>query len=138
VTKLSYVNLILSVSLCTLIWIIQILHYPSFKFYSETTFNEAMSFHQRRISYITLPLMLTELMVVLAMVINRPETHNFLLLGIVLLIWISTFLFQVPIHNKLLFNKNNSLITRLVMTNWLRTILWSIKLLIVILIMEKK
>jgi len=48
-------------------------------------------------------------------------------LGLVLLIWLSTFLIQVPIHNQLGIGKDSFLIKRLVQTNWIRTILWTSK-----------
>ena len=47
-------------------------------------------------------------------------------------IWLSTFLLQVPAHEKLILKKDNQIIARLVKTNWIRTILWSLKLLVLI------
>lgn len=45
----------------------------------------------------------------------------------VLLIWLSTFLIQVPLHNALGVEKDTEAIRRLVQTNWIRTILWTVK-----------
>lgn len=42
-------------------------------------------------------------------------------------VWLSTFLLQVPIHGKLSGVKDDVLIERLVKTNWIRTAAWSIK-----------
>jgi len=47
-------------------------------------------------------------------------------------IWLSTFSLQVPAHDKLILKKNDLVIDRLVKTNWIRTVLWSLKLLVLL------
>ena len=46
---------------------------------------------------------------------------------LVSIVWLSTFGFQVPIHNQLQTGKEDKLIQRLVKTNWIRTSAWSLK-----------
>lgn len=46
---------------------------------------------------------------------------------LVLVIWLSTFLLSVPAHAKLSSSKNAEVIDRLISTNWIRTVLWSLK-----------
>ncbi len=46
---------------------------------------------------------------------------------LVLLIWISTFLLSVPNHAKLAKGKDDTHINRLINTNWIRTVLWTVK-----------
>jgi hypothetical protein len=55
--------------------------------------------------------------------------YSFLFL-VVLFIWISTFTLSVPCHKKLSLGKDSKTIDQLVKTNWIRTILWSLKSLI--------
>ena len=43
----------------------------------------------------------------------------------ILIIWASTFFLSVPCHSKLQQSKDKQQISRLVLTNWPRTILWS-------------
>jgi hypothetical protein len=57
---------------------------------------------------------------------------------LVFLIWLSTFLLQVPIHKDLQSGKDFKRISRLVTTNWIRTIAWSIKAIIVTIAAIKK
>ena len=45
----------------------------------------------------------------------------------VLIVWLSTFGLQVPIHHQLKKGKEDMLIRRLVATNWIRTAGWSLK-----------
>ena len=51
--------------------------------------------------------------------------------------WSSTFLLQVPIHNRLRSGKKEVLIRRLVATNWIRTIAWCLKSLVITLAVIK-
>lgn len=128
---LKSLEIITSAGLLVLILIVQILHYPFFKYIEENNFSKAMRFHQNRISSIVMPLMLVELALsVYAFYSSSPKST--LLILIVLLIWGSTFFIQVPLHQKLLLKKDDTLIKKLVRTNWIRTILWTIKFILVI------
>jgi hypothetical protein len=46
---------------------------------------------------------------------------------LVIVVWLSTFLLQVPIHHRLEAGKDDKRIQRLVATNWIRTAAWSLK-----------
>ena len=130
----DHLNLLVTFGLFVLIWIIQILHYPSFFYYEEKDFSEAMISHQRGISFITIPLMLTELFVTCWVFYKTPDVYSSVSVFLVILIWLSTFFIQVPLHEKLLEGKKSILIERLVLTNWIRTFLWSLKLLLLIML----
>jgi hypothetical protein len=124
-TPLMIFELIISGALMTLIWMIQILHYPSFKFIDKSAFSEFEEFHTNRISLIVIPLMLTEVLLLFL-------EFRLLIFFIVLLIWMSTFILQVPCHNKLKSGQDVTVIERLISTNWIRTILWTIKFFILV------
>ena len=119
-------QMLVSAALLVLIWLIQLLHYPMFKFVDEEKFPEAMQFHQRAISFIVIPLMIAELILALYL-INLP------ILMIVVAIWVSTFTLQVPLHQKLTHKKDFEAVAYLVNSNWIRTFLWSLKFVMVIL-----
>ncbi len=125
--KPEILELIISFGLFVLIWIIQVLHYPSFIYYAEETFHSAMISHQRNITFIVLPLMLMELILASFNLYKAFNSISLISLILVILIWLSTFFIQVPIHEKLLQGKDIILIYKLTQTNWIRTILWSIK-----------
>ncbi len=126
--SLMGIQRLLSVGLVTLILLIQVLHYPSFKFFEESTFPQAMNFHQNRITWIVLPLMMSELIISIWMMIISPGVINCSILGLVILIWASTFFLQVPLHNRLLQKKDLLVIDTLTKSNLIRTCLWSTKL----------
>ena len=109
-----------------LIWTIQLVHYPSFHWIDPARFSSFARFHQNRISCLVLPLMLLELATTVVLAFLQHE-GAILRLTITVLIWSSTFFLSVPLHNLLLNSPDPKIIQRLVITNWPRTVLWSIR-----------
>jgi len=105
-----------------LIWVIQLVHYPSFKYVSDAEFAEFAKFHASRISYLVIPLMIGELTTAFFLLNHSWGAYN---LFSIVLIWLSTFFLSVPCHNKLQQGKDDLQINRLVLSNWPRTVLWS-------------
>lgn len=62
-----------------LIWIVQLVHYPMFGCLDAAQFSRHMRDHQQQISWIVLPLMMSELLSGLAMVV--PPTCNSVFMG---------------------------------------------------------
>lgn len=122
-------NLISTLFLVGLIWTIQLVHYPSFMYSDKSTFQDMVSFHQIRISLLVVPLMFIEVVTCTMLLWKRPEyiSHMSIIFGFLLVsvIWISTFAFQVPLHEKLKMGMDIQTIQRLVKTNWIRTIAWT-------------
>lgn len=112
-----------------LIWTVQMVHYPSFAFVAEAQFEKFNIFHQSAITYVVGPMMVFELLTGVMLWINQSQDWKFLaLVSMVGLIWLSTFFLSVPLHTKLLNNGyNKEVIDQLVLTNWPRTILWSLR-----------
>ncbi len=123
------VNLFCSFLLCGLIWTIQLVHYPMFHRLDRNRFSEHIRFHGFRISLLVIPLMILELITSASLVfISEYHTNHHLAgLATVLLIWLSTFFLQVPLHSKLMNGYDSSAVNRLIHTNTIRTILWSLK-----------
>ena len=99
-----------------IIWIIQRVHYPGFIYVKEGRTQEFHAMHTSGISPVVAPLMIIELLSSAGLVYFGLQ-YGWLILSINLLIWLSTFLLQVPIHNKLGTVWNLDLINRLVSTN---------------------
>lgn len=121
------VYMAVSWALFGLIWIVQLVHYPSFRFISDDKWQAFHQHHSRSISIIVMPLMLIELGMstyFLYYEVNTFSIINGILVGI---IWLNTFLQAVPLHGKLEGEKNIDLINKLVKINWIRTVLWTLK-----------
>jgi hypothetical protein len=121
------INLVVSSALVTLIWMVQLLIYPTFLDFDPETFSSCMKRHQLRITFIVLPLMVSEF-IFTTLLFNIISLFSFVLIAMCVLgVWLSTALLQVPCHQKLISGKNEVMIQYLIRTNWIRTILWSLK-----------
>lgn len=122
-------NIACSLFLTGLIWVVQLVHYPSFQFWGSRM-SEAHAFHSLRISMIVVPAMMLELASSFALSMSEMPYKGWHILGlmIVLLIWAITFFFIVPVHNVIPFvDAPNASIQKLVSLNTWRTTLWTLK-----------
>lgn len=116
------------------IWSVQIVHYPAFKYIDEDSFKDFCTFHQKRISYIVMPLMMIEVFsggyLWVFQLKDVALSINFF--GLVLT-WLSTFLLSMPLHSKLVSEgKDLDKISSLVRTNWPRTLLWTLRAMLLV------
>ena len=125
--RLMMFNLALSWGLLLLIWLVQVIIYPGFHRIPTGTFIDYHRWYVNRISFIVLPLMISELGVTTWWLLDAGTPGAIISTVLVFIIWSSTFLLQVPIHNRLKSGKKEVFIRRLVATNWIRTIAWSLK-----------
>tara|TARA_R110002167_G_scaffold35569_14_gene113570 strand:- start:375 stop:743 length:369 start_codon:yes stop_codon:yes gene_type:complete len=112
--------------MCGLCWFVQIVHYPLFR---AVRIADLPQYEQKNFvtGYVTVPIMTVELISGIWYLLMFHDTifiYNIVLLGI---IWGSTFIFQVPIHLKIARSPTPQLINKLVTTNWIRTLGWSIR-----------
>ena len=123
---LSQISLMVDAGLVILIWIVQLVIYPSFLHY---TTENLYSWHQKytsRIAIMVVPLMLFQLIYGLIILFYFPTINHFIYLALVIFLWVFTFLTFAPLHNKISNrNINNKLLTSLIYRNWIRTFLWS-------------
>ena len=123
--RLENINLLVSGILAGLIWIIQLVHYPAFLFIDPLQFFAFHEHHTHFMGIIAAPLMLGELVLSLYLAVNNRKFIIPLIL--VILIWISTFYIQVPLHGQLENEVQVETINKLIDTNWIRTFLWTCK-----------
>jgi len=115
-----------------IIWVIQLLHYPAFHFIKESDYVEFQHFHMQRISFIVVPVMILELFSAFMLVYYLRSNLLTICLIILLFIWLITFVFFTKLHQSLLDGYNKTIVDKLVKINWSRTILWSLRLIILI------
>ena len=114
------------------IWVIQLLHYPSFHFIQKSDYPKFQQFHMSRISFIVVPAMIIEFITGI-MMLQFGFSSNFLFifsLFILLVIWVITLVFFTKMHQGLISGYNEVIVDRLISINWSRTLLWSIRLLV--------
>ena len=115
-----------------IIWVIQLLHYPTFHFIKQSDYVEFQHFHMQRISFIVVPVMIIELLSGFMLVYYFRSNLFILCLTILLVIWLITFVFFTKLHQSLLGGYDKIIVDKLVQINWSRTVLWSLRLIILI------
>ena len=108
-----------------LIWFVQVVHYPLFAGVDASGWAAYGRRHQMLTTTVVGPVMLVELSCVAWLVATSlgPLT---LTGGVLLaLVWASTFFIQVPLHRRLERGHDRRIIATLVATNWARTLLWT-------------
>lgn len=111
-----------------LIWFIQVVHYPLFANVGQPQFKEYEELHQRLTTWVVGPAMLVELVTAIALVkyaSAESTTLAWVGLGLVVLIWLGTATLSVPAHNSLTVEYSTNAWQKLVSTNWIRTVAWS-------------
>jgi uncharacterized membrane protein len=112
-----------------LIWFVQIVHYPLFARVGDEQWTVYSSSHKRRTTVVVAPVMVLELTTVVLISLGYGSSQPWSLqangIGLLALIWISTFAVQVPVHARLANGPSVRLVRWLVRTNWIRTICWS-------------
>ncbi len=115
-----------------LIWFVQVVHYPLFAAVGEREWIRYETLHQTRTTFVVLPPMLVELItagwLAWLVVVGEslvPAWMAWTGLSMVVLLWLSTFAVQVPLHAALSRAHARPKIQALVRSNWLRTVLWS-------------
>ena len=120
-----------------IIWFVQIVHYPLFLKVPSEGFVSYEQSHTIRTGFVVAPLMLIELGTAILLLLAVTSAGKVTIglnplylgaLGCLLVIWVSTFLIQVPLHGLLEQRADSKVMTLLVSTNWIRTFFWSLRL----------
>ncbi|MCB0341515.1 MAG: hypothetical protein H6626_03440 [Pseudobdellovibrionaceae bacterium] len=113
-----------------IIWFIQRVHYPLMAVVPEEQFVEYENRHTRLTGPVVAPVMVLELLTGLLLLWMAPfgGTHyRWLLLASMLLVmvWLVTFGVSVPLHKRLSHSFEIRAHSKLVSTNWVRTLAWT-------------
>ncbi len=108
------------------IWFCQVVHYPLFRHIPQDAFCD---YEQKNMvtGYVVVPAMLIELgscLLLLWLDFSVLYILNTALLGV---IWISTAVFQGPLHTRLTKEADQVNMAKLVRTNWVRTAAWTLR-----------
>lgn len=116
-------------AMCGIIWFVQIVHYPLFA--REVGDERAYALeNQQRTGRVVIPFMLAEGLAATALAWapppGIPRWLTFAGVALVVALWISTLVVQMPLHARLARDGHEpDTVTRLVRSNWLRTLMWS-------------
>jgi hypothetical protein len=123
------------------IWFVQLVHYPLFARVGRPGFAAYSGSHARLTGLVVGPPMLLEAATAVALVVWTPPGISVPLVweGLILVaeIWLSTAFLQSPRHTTLGRGFDPSAHRFLVTSNWLRTVLWSLRGLVVLCILSE-
>ena len=131
-----FVHILATITMTGIIWFIQLVHYHLFNLVGMAQFTAYEAAHTRLITFTVFPIMLIELGTGFVLLWNRPiqvtSVQAWMGFGLLLIIWVSTVLLQVPQHHVLAFGFDAIAHTKLAATNWIRTIAWSLRALLLL------
>lgn len=113
-----------------IIWVIQILHYPLFAEIKLQTFGAYHQKHSKVMGFLVGPAMIFELAAAIFFIFQQFNFITFFNLSIVIGIWGLTFFVSVRYHGQLARAFDLSVVHKLILTNWPRTFLWTLKLIV--------
>lgn len=120
-------KLLVDFGLVVLIWMTQLIVYPGFGHYTPEGLLQWHSKYTVAVSIIVAPLMLAQVAFHGWSIFHDQGIINWINIFFIVLIWINTFGFAVPLHNQI--GAGESVLEsahRLVSVNWYRTVLWSV------------
>lgn len=121
-SALDAVNL----GMAVLIWLVQIVIYPSFRHCDERGFRSWHESYTGRITFVVAPLMFAQLGLVAYITLQEGRLLDIAALTSCLVAWIATFAFSVPCHSALQARgRDLEIVERLIRTNWIRTAAWT-------------
>ena len=127
------IHLIATSIMVGVIWVIQLVHYPSFHFIELKQYTTFQKFHMSRISFVVIPAMLTELFTLILFIISTDPIDTLVTVSglLLVLIWLMTAVFFSGVHQKLTLGYDKTVVNKLVKLNWGRTLLWTLRLLLI-------
>jgi hypothetical protein len=112
-------------------WFAQVVHYPLLGLVGPGTFVAYQTANMDQTTLVVGPLIAAEGVTALMLLWRRPGgiPLRYALLGAALLgiIWLSTGVSQVPMHEVLIGGFDPGAHRHLVLSNWIRTVAWSIR-----------
>ena len=113
------------------IWFVQVVHYPLMARVPQRSYQNFQRAHVARTTWVVGPPMIVEAACAIGLLLLPSTSASFYwsLMGFLLLvcIWVSTALFQVPAHHTLLEGFDQNTHRSLVRSNWVRTFAWTIR-----------
>jgi len=126
--KIELLRIAIDFGLMVLIWMVQLLIYPSFRHFASDGLGKWHKIYSGNMTVIVAPMMFTQVYLAYHYWINLQDMYviNITYTILVALTWVTTFLFFIPIHATIDKTPTNQvLIKKLINYNWMRVLLWS-------------
>jgi hypothetical protein len=125
------IQLLIDFGLLILIWMVQLIAYPSFQYMNS---NQLATWHARytpRITSLVAPLMLLQLVIAIYSMYLDINIHTILYAVLVVAMWVFTLKTFIPLHDKIKQGYESvKLLEKLVYLNGYRTAVWTVTFLL--------
>ena len=123
-------RLLFDFGLTVLIWLVQLVVYPGFEFYSTHHLSAWHKQYTSRITWIVFPLMTGQLGLLLYQLVNEPSLYSLASGAMIAVVWMITFLYFIPAHRRISKGETGKYLKDMIRINWWRTLLWTFVLLV--------
>ncbi len=112
--------------LVVLIWLVQLVIYPSFLHFQVKDLIHWHHTYTKRLAVVVVPLMVGQAILALLQIYQVFGAAEVIRISLIIAVWVSTFAQFVPIHRKIASGiVDRPMLQCLVSRNWLRTVLWN-------------
>jgi len=124
---LDLLRILLDFGMVVLIWLVQLVIYPSMRYYPPQDLRRWHKKYMRNSPIVIIPLMIGQFVITCIQVYQNQNSYTIISLAILIILWAHTFYQFVPLHNAVKNTQIPEKITlKLVKLNWWRTFLWSL------------
>lgn len=124
--QIHSIRIVVDFGLVVLIWMVQLIVYPGFLHYSDNDLLKWHKYYTPKITYVVAPMMFIQMGIAIYILFFEFSVFNLIYFLLVLSTWVSTFIYFVPLHQKIESSQNIKLSAKkLTSGNWLRTLQWS-------------
>lgn len=120
-------KLLVDAGLFILIWIVQLVIYPGFCYYGELSIKKWHKSYTRRITYVVMPLMVSQLGVYGYLALSTSSLIYIIGWMLTIVTWLITFIQAIPLHRDIdMLPDSLPARKKLVSVNWSRTVIWTL------------
>ncbi len=124
---IEILRILFDLGLLVLIWMVQLVVYPSFLYYSDEGLIKWHSRYVQRISLVVIPLMFGQTFVSGYQLYQEQTYYTVGSVILVIVTWVLTFSLFVPRHNSISNGVHtHKTLVELVSLNWSRTMIWTL------------
>lgn len=123
---MTELRLIFDTGTFVLIWMVQLIVYPSFLYYSKDEFLTWHKKYTQSLVIIVLPLLAGQGLSIAYHFFSEMTLFTFIQGSLITAVTLHTFIYFIPLHSQLQSNYSIELVKKLINKNWIRTIVWTL------------
>lgn len=125
--NLSSLRLAVDTASLVLIWLVELVIYPAFLHFPLQEFRTWHLIYTKRVVFVVVPVLLAQLTVYICLAVVNPAAWDIWLnIGLMVMVWLVTFILAMPLHNSLDVVESHTVTARrLIKVNIYRTFLWT-------------